>query len=74
MTRFEIERWSIDAGDTIRGFPDDGVLASGKLNVPGWVFADIDLATLARVRAEGQVFNHRDWDAHLRFDCSEGSA
>jgi predicted amidohydrolase len=48
------------------GFPDDGVLAVGELNVPGWVFADIDLARVQRVRAEGQVFNYRDWDAHLK--------
>jgi predicted amidohydrolase len=48
------------------GFPEDGVLALGELNVPGWVFADVDLASVARVRAEGQVFNYRDWDSHLR--------
>ncbi len=45
------------------GFPDDGILALGELNVPGWVYADIDLASVERVRAEGQVFNHRDWAA-----------
>ena len=45
------------------GFPGDGVLAVGDLNVPGWVYAEIDLAAVARVRAEGQVFNHRDWGA-----------
>ena len=47
------------------GFPDDGILALGELNVPGWVYADIDLAWVERVRAEGQVFNYRDWPAHL---------
>lgn len=44
-----------------RGLPDDGVLAKGEWNVPQWVYADIDPATLAAVRADGQVFNHRDW-------------
>lgn len=50
-----------------RGFPDDGVVAIGQLDRPGWVFADLDLAALAAVRADGQVLNHRDWDdpAHL---------
>lgn len=50
-----------------RGFPDDGVLATGALDAPGWVIAEVDLAALARVRADGQVLNHRDWDrpAHL---------
>lgn len=44
-----------------RGFPADGVLAEGESDVAGWTFADLDLADLDRVRAEGQVFNHRDW-------------
>jgi predicted amidohydrolase len=45
-----------------RGMPDDGVLAIGELNRPQWVYADLDLAALARVRSEGQVLNARDWD------------
>jgi len=49
------------------GFPDDGVLARGVLSEPGWVFADLDLDAIARVRAEGDVFNHRDWPLHVRF-------
>jgi len=44
-----------------RGFPADGVLAEGGLDTPGWTFADRDLGDLERVRADGQVFNHRDW-------------
>jgi len=31
------------------------------------VFADVDLANVARVRNEGQVYNHRDWRGQLRF-------
>ncbi len=52
-----------------RGFPADGILAIGELNQPQWVYAELDLAAIARVRREGQVFNHRDWPAqypHLR--------
>ena len=45
-----------------RGFPDDGVVALGALNEPGWLVADVDLAALDRVRACGQVLGHRDWD------------
>lgn len=51
-----------------RGFPANGVLA-GKLNQPQWVYAELDMAAVARVRDEGQVFNHRDWAAqwpHVR--------
>ena len=44
-----------------RGLPDDGVLARGRWNAPHWLFAEIDPAKLAAVRADGQVFNHRDW-------------
>ena len=44
-----------------RGLPDDGVLASGEWNQPQWIYADIEPARLAAVRADGQVFNHRDW-------------
>lgn len=43
------------------GFPADGILAQGALNEPGWVMADIDPAAIARVRAEGAVFNHAHW-------------
>jgi predicted amidohydrolase len=46
-----------------RGMPDNGVLAAGELNKPQWVYADLDLEAIARVRTEGQVFNARDWDS-----------
>lgn len=48
-----------------RGFPDNGVLAIGELNAAQWVFAEIDLDGIARVRENGQVFNYRDWPLHL---------
>ena len=34
-----------------RGFPDDGVLAKGELNRPGWVMAELDFARLKAARA-----------------------
>lgn len=43
------------------GFPEDGVLAAGELDRPGWVHAEVDLDRLAQVRQEGAVRNHRDW-------------
>ena len=43
------------------GFPADGIIAQGALNEPGWVMADIDPSAIARVRAEGAVFNHAHW-------------
>lgn len=53
-----------------RGFPDDGVIAEGAFNVPGWTYADLDLAALAAVRAAGQVFNYRDWDGQEKVRLS----
>jgi len=43
------------------GFPDNGILVEGSKDVAQWVYADLDLAEIARVRKEGQVFNYRDW-------------
>jgi predicted amidohydrolase len=45
-----------------RGLPDDGVVALGALDAPGWLVADLDLAAIERVRQDGQVLGHRDWD------------
>lgn len=50
-------------GPVDRGFPDDGVIAEGTLNAAQWVFAELDMVALEEVRADGQVFNFRDWDA-----------
>lgn len=46
-----------------RGFPDDGTLAAGMREKPGWTYAALDFARLAASRAEAQVFTRRDWDA-----------
>ena len=48
------------------GYPDNGVLAIGEMNQPQWVYADIDLSTIAKVRETGQVFNYRDWPGQFR--------
>jgi predicted amidohydrolase len=48
-------------GPVDRGFPEDGVLARGPMDTPGWVYADLDPARLEAVRATGAVFNHRDY-------------
>ncbi|MBP7062679.1 carbon-nitrogen hydrolase family protein [Ferrovibrio sp.] len=44
-----------------RGFPDDGILAQGALNQPGWVYADLNCALLSQARSNAQVFTRRDW-------------
>lgn len=67
-----IAPWSIAVDENVgaagvygppdRGFPDDGVIALGAYCEPGWVIADLDLDAIARVRGDGQVLGHRDWD------------
>ena len=47
------------------GFPDNGILANGEFNKPQWIFAEIDLQNCEKVRAEGQVFNYRDWSRQI---------
>ena len=42
------------------GFPDDGVLAIGRLNESAWIYADVDLALIDEVRTRGQVFNYKN--------------
>ncbi len=48
-------------GPADRGFPEDGVLAAGPPDTPGWVFASLDPALIGAVREHGAVRNHRDW-------------
>jgi predicted amidohydrolase len=43
------------------GFPDNGILAEGSHETAQWVYAELDLNEISRVRQEGQVFNYRDW-------------
>jgi len=50
-----------------RGFPDNGILAIGELNAVQWVFAEISPDDCETVRAQGQVFNYRDWPLQNRF-------
>ena len=53
------------------GFPDTGVVAEGRLNEPGWTYGEVDLATIAHVRADGRVLGRAHWteqtgrDAHV---------
>jgi predicted amidohydrolase len=39
----------------------NGILIEGPLNVPQWIYADLDLDALARVREDGEVLNSKCW-------------
>lgn len=55
-----------------RGFPDNGILAEGKLNAVQWVFADLSLSACETVREQGQVFNYRNWPLQDAFQLLGG--
>ena len=43
------------------GMPANGVLAIGEMDAAQWVFAEVDLASVAELRADGGVLNTRHW-------------
>ena len=43
------------------GWPEDGVLAEGGVDQPGWVFADLAIEAIDAVRRHGAVLNHLHW-------------
>jgi predicted amidohydrolase len=53
--------WAALYASPDRGFPDDGILARGELNRPGWVMAELDFARLEAARDRAQVFTRKDW-------------
>ncbi|KHS48248.1 MULTISPECIES: carbon-nitrogen hydrolase family protein [Novosphingobium] len=48
-------------GPPDRGMPEDGVLAVGVEGAAQWVFAEVDTAKVAELRADGGVLNARHW-------------
>lgn len=41
------------------GFNDDGIITSGELNAVKWIYADLRLSHLQKVRTSGAVFNFK---------------
>jgi predicted amidohydrolase len=55
--------------------PDDGVIALGQANGPAWVVADIDLAMVDQLRADGTVLPFRHWpEQHVPFHIIQNGA
>jgi predicted amidohydrolase len=50
-------------GPVDRGFPDDGVIAEGAMDSGVWLYATLNRSDIETVRAQGAVFNQRDWPA-----------
>lgn len=44
-----------------KGFPANGILAEGRLNEAGWVYATLDVASTQAIREQGSTLNYQDW-------------
>jgi len=58
--------WAAIYATPDRGFPDDGILAKGELDEPGWITADLDFGQLRAARDMAQVCTRKDWDSQSR--------
>ncbi|WP_372730546.1 carbon-nitrogen hydrolase family protein [Novosphingobium sp.] len=43
-------------------FPDDGIVAEGKMQNAEWIFGNIDLSRVGMLRENGAVLNTRHWN------------
>lgn len=46
-------------------WPEDGVIAQGEMDRPGWVTAEVDLSRVAQSRREGAVLPYAHWPETL---------
>lgn len=53
---------------------ESGVFAQGVNESPGWIYADLDLAAIDRIRGDAIIANETEWAAHLTIgDAVRGS-
>ena len=50
-------------GPIDRGFPEHGIVARSEMDIPGWLYADLNPAPIHTVREGGAVLNHQDYPA-----------
>jgi len=48
------------------GPSENGVVAQGTINEPQWIYADLDLDAIDRIRGDRVIANADDWAAHVR--------
>ncbi len=46
-------------GPPDQGFPEDGIVAKGEVNEPGWLYAEVDLDKVEQVRSKGDTLNFK---------------
>jgi predicted amidohydrolase len=77
--------WSGTIGVTagaagVYGPPDlgpnvSGVIAQGPYNSPMWIYADLDLAAVDRIRhGNGAIANESEWKSHLSFATAQNGS
>jgi predicted amidohydrolase len=47
------------------GPKEDGIIILGSLNLPQWIYADLDLAAIDQIRQNGSLANQEDWAGHV---------
>lgn len=52
------------------GFPETGILAEGPMDRAQWVYADVDIDALRRIRATGQVQTVAHWPEQMQGHAS----
>ena len=73
------------AGDRLVGFAgvygphdlgprENGVIAQGQDDEPGWVYSLFDLAAIDRTRGNGMLVNVSEWNAHLRIGVAASAS
>jgi predicted amidohydrolase len=49
---------------------ENGVVAQGQGEEPGWVYADLDLAAIDRIRGSSAIANMGEWAAHMEITAA----
>jgi predicted amidohydrolase len=47
------------------GPKEDGIIIQGSLNLPQWIYADLDLTAIDRIRQNGSLANQEEWASHV---------
>jgi predicted amidohydrolase len=47
------------------GPKEDGIIIQGSLNLPQWIYADLDLTAIDRIRQNGNLANQEEWASHV---------
>lgn len=49
---------------------ENGIIAQGELNQPQWVYGNLDLSAIDRIRGKSTIANAEDWAAHIHIGAA----